>query len=57
MSEPEAQPRCCRGHVKPYESVGWCVNSYFDGCEPCCDRCPDYDWDMLYDEWPETAPA
>lgn len=43
-------PRCCPGHVDPADgtcenrAVGWCLNSLFDGCEPCCENCPDFDW-------------
>lgn len=35
--------RCCTSHVQPYERPGWCLNAKFDGCEPCCDECPDYE--------------
>jgi hypothetical protein len=36
---------CCLNH-RPADVgwVGWCMNSAFEGCEPCCDSCPDYDW-------------
>lgn len=30
---------CCAGHRPP--GPGWCINAETDGCEPCCDRCPD----------------
>ena len=37
--------QCCWAHMDPLDGQpGWCINSSFAGCEPCCLRCPDYDW-------------
>lgn len=34
---------CCVSHVPAVLSrVGWCASAQFDGCDPCCDRCPDW---------------
>lgn len=30
---------CCGFHRTT--GLGPCVNNEFDGCEPCCNRCPD----------------
>lgn len=47
-------PRCCAHHVAPFQGVGWCANARFDGCEPCCAACPDWqsweDFDAEGDE-------
>lgn len=32
---------CCTAHRPVGRGVGWCINAEFDGCEPCCDQCPD----------------
>jgi hypothetical protein len=35
---------CCINHIPASCCyVGWCLTADFDGCVPCCDKCPDYD--------------
>jgi len=45
---------CCEGHIPVGNRPGWCINSAFDGCEPCCENCPDYRWDVEPDEEEEV---